>query len=153
MTPRPTGFGLLLTAALATSLAAAAPADSTAHVKNASAPAGTDARYKAVLNASLQKHLNEAKLDAELAGYSISPSLIQLRRYVGPAPGRVKLVCVVGLALEAPTSLVAEVRGNAATSGTSPVDAIDAATRSAVARLPRTLAQLRDEHAREVAAR
>jgi hypothetical protein len=156
MTPRHrlgySGFGLLLSAALATSFAAAAPADSSpSRARESGDPSAK--RYKVALNDALQRHLDEANLDKELAGYSLSPSLIQLRRYVEPNAGHVKLVCVVGITLKSESTLVAEVRGNAATFGASPTDTIDAAMGSAVSHLPGALAQLRGKPASAVAAR
>lgn len=156
MTPRHrlgySGFGLLLSAALATSFAAAAPADSSERRGRGGADA-SGKRYKVALNEALQRHLDEANLDQALAGYSLSPSLIQLRRYVEPNAGHVKLVCVVGIALKSESGLVAEVRGNAATFGASPTATIDAAVGSAVSRLPGALAQLHAKPASAVAAR
>lgn len=143
MNARRSAWGCLLAAIFVPSLLAAAPADSATRGRGTTTRDGTDARLKTALQASLERHLDEAHLDQALAGYVLSPSLIQLRRYVGPAPGSVKLVCVVGLAVKSEHGIVADVRGNAATLGASATETIDAATRAAVSRLPSALALLR----------
>lgn len=135
-------LGWLLAASLLTSTALAAASDSSIAVGPASAPAGTGARIKSALRTSVQHHLNEAHLNDALGSYTVSPSLIQLRRYA--EPGSDKLVCIVGLALSGERGVIADVRGNVATRGTSQLEAVDAAAAAAVARLPGVLAQLRE---------
>jgi hypothetical protein len=96
------------------------------------------ARLKRALGEVVAREVASAGLGASLEPYSLSPALLQLRRY--RQRERTELVCVVGLALEdRHGSLVAEVRGSAATSGQSALETLEAATRSAVARLPETI--------------
>ena len=143
MTLRRSPIGLLLGAILTASVALAAPADSSAKLGAASAPAATDARIKLALSDAVRLHVGAAGLDARLRGYIISPALIQLRRYVETGQKQLKTVCVVELGLkEDQGNLVASVRGNAATLGASPLEAVDAAARSAVSRMPEVLAAL-----------
>jgi hypothetical protein len=144
MKARQLGIRLLLGACLAASFAGAARADGSARVDDVNAPDGTDLKLKAALRASIRQQLTRAHLDAALEGYALSPSLIQLRRYVESAPKRTKLVCIVGIALRTDRGIVADVRGSSATSGMSAVDTIDAAAHAAVERLPSALAQARE---------
>jgi hypothetical protein len=74
-----------------------------------------------------------------------------LRRYV--EPGRnVKLVCVIDLAVfDRQGALLATVRGNAATPGENRAEAIEAAARAAVSRLPSALQALRERTQEHVA--
>ncbi|HYQ14314.1 MAG TPA: hypothetical protein VEQ58_01100 [Polyangiaceae bacterium] len=120
----------------------AAPADSSAGVAPATAPAGTDPQLTRALRLSVAQHLAAAGLEGSLGGYSLSPALIQLRRYVDPGQKSTKFVCVVGLSLQnEQREVVAEIRGNAAAvAPSSPLDAIDAAAHSAVLRVPGALA-------------
>ena len=136
-------IGLLLGALLTASLAVAAPADSTPKISAASVPPGTNARIKLALNDAVKLHVGAAGLDASLRGYTISPALIQLRRYVETGQKQLKTVCVVDLALsDEQRGIVANVRGNAATLGASPLEAVDAAAYTAVSRMPEVLAAL-----------
>ncbi len=150
MKPRHASLALLLAGTMAVSLAAAAPGDSSPRVDDVSAPAGTDARLKSALRSSVSQQLADAGLSASLEGYSVSPSLVQLRRYVEPGQKRARLVCVVGLALKNDRGVLADIRGSASTTGTSQLEALDAAAHSAVARLPAVISKLQ---AREGAAR
>lgn len=143
MTPRIAALTGIFAAALSAWPSLAAPPESTLRVETVKVPRGTDARVQAALQSAVEQQLSEAHLEQALAGYALSPSLIQLRRYA--ESGRVKLVCIVGLAVKSDGALVADVRGNAATQGATATEAIDAATRAAVARLPSVLAQLRDK--------
>lgn len=147
MRPRHASFALLLAGSLAVSLAAAAPADSSLLVESASAPAGTDPRLKTALCAAITQQVADAGLTASLQGYSLSPSLVQLRRYVEPGRKQARLVCVVGLALSGDRGVLADIRGSASIAGASPVAAVDAAARSAVARLPAVLSRIQAREA------
>jgi hypothetical protein len=142
MKPRKASFALVLASSLALSLAAVAHADSSARVEAASAPAGTDARLKLALQTSVTQQLTEAGLSTSLDGYSLSPSLIQLRPYVEPGQKKARLVCIVGLALKNERGLLAEIRGSASTTGASPLETVHAAAHAAVARLPAVLSRL-----------
>ena len=135
-------FALVLASSLALSFAAAAHADSSPRVEAATAPAGTDARLKLALRTAVTQQLADAGLSASLAGYSLSPSLIQLRSYVEPRQKQARLVCIVSLALKNDRGVLAEIRGSAATAGASPLEAVDAAAHAAVARLPAVLSRL-----------
>lgn len=142
MKPRRASFAVVLAGSLALSFAAAARADSSARVEAASAPAGTDARIKLALRSSVSRQLADAGLSASLNGYSLSPSLVQLRPYVEPGQKQARIVCIVGLALKSERGVLADIRGSAATVGTNPLEAVDAAAHAAVARLPAVLSRL-----------
>ncbi len=145
MTIRRISRGFALAAALAVSSAIAAP-PTTPHagVEPATAPAGTDPEVLRALRLSVAQHLAAAGLDGALEGYSLSPALLQLRRYVDPGQKRTKFVCVVGLSVQnRERQVVAEIRGSAAAHGASQLDALDAAAHSAVLPVAHTLAQLK----------
>lgn len=142
MKPRKASLALAFAGSLALSLATLAHADSNARVDAASAPAGTDPRLKIALQNSVTQRLTEAGLNRSLAGYSLSPSLVQLRSYVEPGQKHARLVCIVGLALSNDRGVLANVRGSVVTIGTSQVSAVDAAAQAAIARLPAVLSQL-----------
>jgi len=139
VTPARAATWLLLTTMLAAPLASAAPK---AKARGASRPhASAERSNAAAVSDALQRQLADAGLTDSFAGYAISPSVAQLRRYV--EADRLVLVCIVDLALRNEQgSLVATVRGSATTSGSSPNDAIDSATHAAVARLPLALQAL-----------
>ena len=144
MTARSARWGLLLATILSASLATAQSGDSSLRIGAVHAPAGTDARARAALSASLHRHLSEAGLVDSLRPYTISPSLTQLRRYVEGSK-QAKLVCMVDLALsDAQGNVLGSVRGSATTRGASARETIDAAAHAAVARLPRALQALND---------
>jgi len=83
--------------------------------------------------------------------YAITPTLVQLRRYVEPGR-RVKLVCVIDLAISNQHGVVvATVRGSAATTGASRDEAVDAAMHAAVVRLPVVLQTLQERASEHVA--
>ena len=154
MTPRRSPFRFLLPALFAVSLAGAAAADKGVEVLPASAPAGTDARIKQALRESIRAQVGQAGLAAKLRGFSISPSLVQLRRFIDPGHQQPRTVCIVELGLhDSARGLVASVRGNASTVGATQLDTLDAAARAAVDRLPETLAALQDPQRSRVAAR
>jgi hypothetical protein len=143
MTARRPLFRSLMPALFALSLAGVAAADEGVQVTAASAPAGTDARFKRALSQSIKTRIGETGLATKLAGYRISPALIELRRFIEPGQTRPRTVCVVALGLQDPQGgLVANVRGNAAGFGATQLDLLDAAARSAVDRLPETLSAL-----------
>lgn len=114
----------------------------------AQVPAGTDAKTLATLNHSLQRYLADAHLVESLRPYTVSPSLVQLRRYVEhDTPKQAKLVCLIDLALsDARGNVVASVRGSATKRGGSARETIDAAAHAAVARLPGALQALGSTH-------
>lgn len=154
MTPRRSPFRFLLPALFAVSLAGVAAADKGVEVTAASAPAGTDARLKQALSESIRVHAGQAGLADKLKGYSISPALIQLRRFIDPGQKQPRTVCVVELVLhDSGRGLVASVRGNAASVGSTQLATLDAAAHAAVDRLPATLSALEDLRRTRVAAR
>lgn len=138
------GRGLMLAAVLSAPFAAAASGDSPVRVGVVHAPAGTDAKTLAALSESLHRHLAEAGLSESLRPYTVSPSLVQLRRYVENSK-QAKLICLVDLALsDTQGNLVASVRGSVTTRGASSRETVDAAAQAAVSRLPRALQALND---------
>jgi hypothetical protein len=141
MTPGRAAGWLLLTTLLAAPLASAAP-KTKARGSRPEPSVSAERRHAAVATDALQRHVAEAGLTDSLARYVITPSVVQLRRYVEAK--RLRLVCVVDLALrDEQGTLVASVRGNAIAIGASPHEAIDSATHAAVARLPEALQALR----------
>jgi hypothetical protein len=154
MTARSTRWSLVFAALLSASAAAAAAGDSAPRINAVQAPAGTDAKTRADLSEALRRHVVEAHLEGSLKAYSISPSLVQLRRYV-EEPKQAKLVCLIDLALnDEQGRVVASVQGNATTRGASQTATIDAAAQSAVSRLPGALQALSEQkNPAQVAAR
>ncbi|MES1183547.1 MAG: hypothetical protein ABUL60_07010 [Myxococcales bacterium] len=147
-------FRCLLPTLVALSVAGVAAADGRVEVATASAPAGTDARLKQALSESVRSQIVMAGLEPKLHGYSISPALIQLRRFIEPGQKQARTVCVVELGLNnAQQGLVANVRGNASSVGASPRATLDAAAQAAVHRLPETLSALQDTRRPRVASR
>jgi hypothetical protein len=133
---------LVLTTLLAAPLASAAPKAKARGASRPDAPVVTTQSHAAVATEALQRHVTEAGLTDSLARYVITPSVVQLRRYVEAK--RLRLVCVVDLALrDERGTLLATVRGNAIAVGASPHEAIDSATHAAVVRLPEALQALR----------
>jgi hypothetical protein len=149
MTIGRTTLGLVLAGLFAVSNpATATTARSGGGVEPATAPAGTDPRVRQALGLAVAQHLAAAGLGGALDGYSLSPALLQLRRYVDPGQKRTKFVCIVGLSVQNDQhEVVAEIRGSAATLGASQLDAVDAAAHSAVLRVADTLAALRANEA------
>jgi hypothetical protein len=143
MNIRRTSLWLAL-AGLLTASASVAATPTSAGVEPANAPAGTDPQVRQALRLAVAQHLAAAGLDGALGGYSLSPALLQLRRYVDPGQKRTKFVCVVALTVQnEQREILAEIRGSAATLGASQLDAIDAAAHSAVLHVPDTLASLK----------
>jgi hypothetical protein len=143
MTARPTRWGFLLATLLSASFAAAGSGDARVRISAVQVPAGTDAKTRAALNESLERYLADAQLAQSLRPYTVSPSLVQLRRYVEDGRKQAKLVCLVDLALsDSQGNLVASVRGSASTREGSSRDTIDAAAHAAVSRLPSALQAL-----------
>lgn len=154
MTARSSRWGFVFAALLSASATAAAAGDSAPRINAVRAPAGTDSKTRADLGEAVRRHLAEAGLEGALKAYSISPSLVQLRRYV-EEPKQAKLVCLVDLALnDEQGRLVTSVQGGATTRGASQSATIDAAARAAVSRLPGALQALAEQkNSAQVAAR
>lgn len=125
---------------------ASAPADAEARgvrVDSVKVPASVGERTREALRETVARALSDAKLDAPRTEYSVSVSLLQLRRYVGPDDQQPRLVCIIDMALhDARGVLVGSLSGRAsgsATDATAARDVLDAATRSTIARLPEAL--------------
>lgn len=135
MTARGLSSVALLAMTLSVSNAIAEPRST--GVRELARSGGTDAER--ALRRAVERHVAEARLTDALSAYAISPSLVQLRRYVEPGR-KVRLVCVVDLILlDRQGALLATVRGSASATGATPHEAVDAAAHAAVARLPRVL--------------
>ena len=121
--------------ALSSSLAAAAP--STARggvsVRPVAASSAVDAKTRALLTDAVTRNLARASAGAPLGDYSVSPSLVQLRRYVERgADSRATIVCIVELALtDAHGAILGVTHGSATVAGGTTADAIEAAARAA----------------------
>jgi hypothetical protein len=143
MNLRALSLGILLTTGLAAplSLAPAAHAD-------APQTAPTRGSLQQALERAVTRHVAKAGLSSALGGYSLAPSVVQLRRYADPGKGQTKVVCVVSLAIKGERDeLLGEVRGSAAALGSSAsaMDALDAAAESAVGRMPEALSKLQTQ--------
>lgn len=150
MTFRPTALAFL---GLTLSIACWSPDDARAETTKTETSASR-ASLERTLAQLIAEHAESSGLSQDLRGYSLAPRLVQMRRYTEPGQKRVKLVCIVSLALKDPQSaLVAEVTGNAAGFGASERDVLDAAARAAVMRVPTALARLRGDSPSEVARR
>jgi hypothetical protein len=142
MNPARAAAWLLLTTMLAAPLASAAPKIKARGASRPNASAAVERSNAVAVSDALQRQLADAGLTDSFAGYAISPSVAQLRRYV--EADRLVLVCIVDLALRNEQgSLLATVRGSATSTGSSADEAIDSATHAAVSRLPQALQALR----------
>ena len=148
---------LLRTASLALlgiSLLAAPLAAQPGRGRAATGAAAEQARWQRALSESVARHAAETGLAGSLRGYSLSSSIVQMRRYTEPDTKHGKLVCIVSVALsDERQALVAEVRGNVSADGAAPLEAIDAAAAVAVSRVPAVLAKLKGDGGSKVAAR
>jgi len=106
-------------------------------------PASVGARTREALRAAVARTLSDAKLDSPHAEYSVSVSLLELRRYVGPDDQNPELVCILDVALhDARGALVGSLSGRASGSATArraTEDVLDAAARATFSRLPEAL--------------
>lgn len=128
---------------LASSLAFASPTASSVRVGPARVPASLDAKLRVAVRDVVKRELARAPVDPALRAYTISPALVQLRRYVEPGAEAVATVCVLDLAvLDDDGSMVGSVRGSARTIPANDKHALLAATRSAIAELPGMLAAI-----------
>lgn len=134
---------LLLALALSTTWRPAGAEAPRARVHTVAAPAGTDARVRRALGESIERELAETGIAPTLGDYTVAASLVQLRRYVKAEGAATEWVCVVDLALlDRSGSVVASVRGNAATPNGAPRETLNAAAHAAVSRLPQALQAL-----------
>lgn len=140
MNLRGMGLGLSIIASLLAPLSVAPPAHA-----DSSRAAPSHSSLQHALDRAVARHLAKAGIDAALRGYSLAPSVVQLRRYTEPGKGQSKVVCVVSLAVKGEQNeLVGEVRGSAAAVGAnaSAIDALEGAAESAVGRMPDLLSKL-----------
>lgn len=128
---------------LASSLAVASPTASVVRVGPASVPASADAKLRLTVRDVVKREITAAHFDPALRAYTIAPALVQLRRYVEPGADAVALVCVLDLALvDNAGTVLGSVRGSAKTIPANDRDALQAATRAAIAELPGMLAKI-----------
>lgn len=143
MSHRTSMTGLFLAFALSDSLAAAAPSAATRglRVTPAAASASVDARARALLTDAVTRNLASASGETPHGRYSVSPSLVQLRRYVERGgDSRATTVCIVELALtDAHGVIVGITHGSATVVGGTAADAIDAAAHAASSPIPASL--------------
>ncbi len=140
----------LLLASLTAPLALAGPAQAAGATAQR---AKSDASMKQSLREAVTRHVARAGLKASLRGYSLSPAIVQLRRYTEPGQKQARTVCIVSLVLKNDHDVVlADIQGRAQALGASPLDALDAAAESAVSRVPDALAKLQGPGVGRVAA-
>ena len=117
MNIRRASLGFAMAGLFAASVSVAAPSDSSPGVDTSGAPNAADPRIQRALNRYVAQHLAQSGLEGSLRGYSLSPALVQLRRYADPGQKQTKFVCVVSLSLQnQQREIIAEVRGTAAPS-------------------------------------
>ncbi len=115
----------------------------TVRVSAVTVPPWVSERTREALRDVVEQRLSEAKLGATRVAYSVSVSLLQLRRYIGPEGNEPRTVCIVDLALHDESGvLVGSVRGRASAVSATLHDALDAAARSAASRVPEALRML-----------
>jgi len=106
-------------------------------------PPSVGERTRDMLRAFVARTLSEEKLDAPRTEYSVSVSLLQLRRYVGPDDQQPTLVCILDVALhDARGALVGSLRGRGsgpATDADALRGVLEVAVRATFARLPDAL--------------
>jgi hypothetical protein len=126
--------------------AASAPADAEARgvrIDSVKVPVSAGERTRETLRDAVARALSDAKLDAPRTEYSVSVSLLQLRRYIGPDDQQPRLVCILDVALhDARGVLIGSLSGRAsgsAADANATRDVLDAATRSTISRLPEAL--------------
>ncbi len=137
MTYRTSGFALLIAASLIAPAVLAEP-----QYANTRAGKAAEAQAQGSLRDAVSRSVTAEGLMESLRDYAISPSLVQLRRYVD-ADHHTKLVCVVDLAVQdRQGALVASIRGNATTMGMTRSETVYAAAHSAVVRIPGALQAL-----------
>lgn len=146
MNPRRASFFCLLACLCAAPMTAPALAAE-------SRPTGaSQARLDRDLREALARHVAQAGLGASLRGYSLSPAIVQLRRYVDGK--QTKAVCIVSLVLKSgDDDVLAEIRGSASALGGTTAEALDAAVHSAVSRVPDALSKLQTDGGGRVARR
>jgi hypothetical protein len=112
----------------------------TIHVSAVTVPPTMSERTRTMLRDAVEQRLSEIAPDMSRGGYSASVALLQLRRYIGPDSNEPRTVCIVDLALhDASGVIVGSVRGRASAVAMTPQEILDAAARSAAARVPDAL--------------
>jgi hypothetical protein len=119
------------------SLATATEKSGAIRIDSVSVPPSVSARTRAALHDAIALELSQAKIDAKNPVSSVSVSLVQLRRYIGPDGPAPRTVCIVDVALHDPHGvLVGSLRGRASGAVSETRDVLTAAARSALSRLP-----------------
>ena len=140
MTPRWSSVGFTLAAVLAASMASAEPGMT---VAPASGPPNVDARTRVVLHDAVASDLVSNESVSRLAGYTLFPKLVELRRYVEGSEKTPTSVCVVELSVvDGSGNVVARTRAAANSQSATERETLEAATRAAAARLSVSLAAL-----------
>lgn len=126
------------------SLAGAAPAGAhgaaSLRIDAVTARSSVDADTKRALRDEVAKNVAALDLDGLVGRYTLSPSLVQLRRYVDAGASEPKLVCIVDVALrDGHDALVGSVRGSVSAEGVTQREAIAAAVHSAMKRVPQAI--------------
>jgi hypothetical protein len=99
----------------------------------------TEQSSQQALRDVVKQRIAAARLADSLSAYTVSPAIIQLRRYVGPGR-QVKLVCVIEISLtDRQGALFATIRGSASTLSANTQEAMSAAAEAAVSRIPAVL--------------
>ena len=130
-------FAILSSASRANADTASQPRKPPAVPNDAVSAPAIDQEARRAFREIVKRDLAEPTVAKALKGYSISPTLTQLRRYIEPGTGETRTVCIVDLALSnAEHSLVATVRGTSAATREPRANVVEAAVHSAVARLP-----------------
>jgi hypothetical protein len=145
-------------APIARPAAPSAPVDAATRgvrIDSVKVPASVGEQTRETLRDAVARALSDEKLDSPRIEYSVSVSLLQLRRYIGPDDQEPRLVCILDIALhDARGVLVGSLSGRAsssATDATATRDVLEAATRSTISRLPEAL-KLADKAQRVTAA-
>jgi len=120
----------------------AAPKSPSAHairVAPATAPKTVDERTLATFRDAVGRNLS-GSLGTSGAAFTVSPALIQLRKYTDDGRREPGFYCIVDLALrDEHGDLVGSTRGRALATSATATDAMDAAVHAAAARLPEIL--------------
>ena len=128
---------------MSVSLASAAPRSSPRaafRVDAVTAKASVDAETKRALRDEVTRNIAALDFVGVVGRYTLSPSLVQLRRYVDAGASEPRLVCIVDVALrDGHDALVGSVRGSVSAEGATQREAIAAAVHSAMKRVPQAI--------------
>jgi hypothetical protein len=147
MSPRSVCGLAFLCVALSASVAGADPG---LHVAPASAPEGADAK---TLKAALEKTVNaDIAGDASatyLAGYTLFPKLVVMRKFVEGDTKVPTISCVVELSIvDSKGTIAAKVWGSSTSTSATPVQTLEVATHAATSRLSISLRALSERERR-----